>query len=159
MMALEGQFGRAPGATSRQETVTRNPEQTKNPTELWAEQARDLVNRIDANYQLQVTLPGLRFAEDLARLLDESVTGSRTEFSQLLDNLYQDLQSHEFMIHFETGNIHMADETSSQELGDLFKQFSSQLSQFPIPGFDKELADKRNKLVEAFANRGKMLAG
>lgn len=155
----EAQFKRGPGMTPQQEAITRSPEKLKKPTEVWAEQARDVINQIDGNYQLQVTLPGLRFAEDLAQLLDESVTGSRVEFSHLLDNLYQDLQGHEFMIHFETGNIHMADETSPQELGLLFKNFSEQLAQFPVPGFDKELVEKRNRLVKAFKDRGQTLAG
>lgn len=155
----EAQFKRSLEMTPQQEAVARSPEKPKKPIELWAEQARNLINQIDGNYQLQETLPGLRFAEDLAQLLDESTTGSRSEFSHLLDSLYQDLQDHEFMIHFETGNIHMANETAPMELGKLFALFSEQLAQLPVPGFDKDLAEKRNRLVKAFKDRSSQLGG
>jgi hypothetical protein len=146
------QEGMRPG----QETVAGKVE---SPVSAWADQSRDLIMSIDGDFQLQETKPGLQFSEDLAQLLDPEITESRESFSYLLDSLYKDLTEHEFTIHPETGHIHMASETGPADLGNLFKDFSKKLAQFPIPSFDKELAEKRDRLVTAFADRGHLLAG
>ncbi len=151
------QFARSPS----QESAPKSP---NSPLSPWAEQVRGLIDQIDHNPQLEETKPGVDFAKDMARLLDPETLESRAELVGILDALYNDLMYHDFTIGLDVdeegeNHIHMANETSIPELGNLFKEFSQQLSQFPVPGFDKELADKRNRLVEAFANRGKNLAG
>ena len=144
-----------------QESAPKSPDSPLSP---WAEQARNLIDQIDHSPQLEETKPGIDFAKDMARLLDPETLKSRAELVGILDALYNDLTYHDFTIGLDVdeegkNHIHMANETSIPELGTLFKQFSGQLAQFPVPGFDKELVEKRNRLVEAFANRGKNLAG
>lgn len=135
---------------------------SRGPLSPWAEQVYDLINKIDHSPQLEETKPGIDFAQAMARLLDLSTIQSRGQLVDVFDMLYEDITNHDFLTSVnEQGeeHIHMAHETSPSELGSLFKEFGRHLTQFPVPSFDKELLEKRNKLVEAFAERATQLTG
>jgi hypothetical protein len=115
---------------------------------------RDLIDRIDHSPQLEETEPGVVFAQDLLELLSPK---SSSELEGLFDRLYGDITNHDFLTFGD--RIVMAHDTSINELGTNFADFSAVLEKLPIPVFNKDLIQKRNNLAQAFSNRANQLLG
>ncbi|HQV65048.1 MAG TPA: hypothetical protein PKZ56_02365 [Candidatus Paceibacterota bacterium] len=146
-----GQFKRAPGSRVPQESAPKQPE---SHFEQWTSQAKDLIDRIDHSPQLEETEPGVVFAQDLLELLSPK---SSSELEGLFDRLYGDITNHDFLTFGD--RIVMAHDTSINELGTNFADFSAVLEKLPIPVFNKDLIQKRNNLTQAFSNRANQLLG
>ena len=147
------------GGSPKQEST---PKSEQNPLDKWVNQSRHIIDAIDHNHQLEETIPGIRFAKDLAKLLDQSFIDSPDRLSELFDTLYHDLIDHGFFMAYDEEkddyHIHMAHETAPGELGILFKQFSGALQNLPIPGNDPLMIKKRDLLMTAFSDRAKQLS-
>lgn len=156
-MSLESGFSKksVESNVSSQETVFDQWNQ-------WKKDSERLILEIDRHPQLEETDPGIRFSQDLAKLLDPEIVSSRFDLVGLLDDLSQDLRTYDFSTARNDKKeeyIHMAHESAPLELGNLFGKFATQLRQFPIPLFDKELIQKRDALVAAFTQRADILTG
>ena len=142
------------GGSPKQESA---PVNNQNPLEQWVNQSRSIINAVDHSPQLEETEPGIRFSQDLAKLLDRSVLGSSSQLSGLFDALEDDLHNHDFLTFGD--KIIMAHDTSIMELGTLFSQVSSVIKTLPLPDNSSSLIQKRDLLIKAFDHRAKQLVG
>jgi hypothetical protein len=143
-------------------SVESNVSNQETAFDQWKKGSERLIIEIDRHPQLEETDPGIRFSQDLARLLDPEILSSRGDLLDILDDLSQDLLNYDFSTARNDKKeeyIHMAHESAPMELGNLFEQFAAQLRQFPVPSFDKELAQKKDALVAAFIHRADILTG
>lgn len=149
---MSPEFGQMKSRVERipQESAPKAPDQFQ----AWADNAHDLIMSIDASHQLQETEPGVKFSQDLLKLLEPQ---SAINLGFLFETLRSDLMNHDFQTLDNT--IIMAHETSIRELSEQFSEFSAALSKLPIPAFDKDLVQKRDELVRAFSYRASQLLG
>lgn len=148
------------GNSPKRESI---PQFDQNPINDWVNRSRYIIDTIDHNSQLEETEPGVRFSQDLAKLLDLDVIRSHDQLAQVFDNLYRDLVDHDFLMAYNEDtdgfHIHMAHENGPAELGELFEEFSQILKVLPIPENDSILIQKKDLLVSAFKDRSYQLLG